>query len=54
MHVQKIQESEREAAENAKRVKGERVTEMPLRSEPSAEPEPRIVGQRLADGSIVI
>ena len=52
MHVQKIQESEREAAENAKRVKGERVTEMPLRSDP--EPEPRIVGERLADGSLVI
>ncbi len=52
MHVQKIQESEREAAENAKRVKGERVTEMPLRSDPAVEP--RIVGERLADGSLVI
>ncbi len=52
MHVQKIQESEREAAENAKRVKGERVTEMPLRSDPAVEP--RIVGERLADGSLAI
>jgi len=52
MHVQKIQETEREAADNAKRVKGERVTEMPLRSDP--EPEERIVGERLADGSLVI
>ncbi len=54
MHVQKIQESEREAAENAKRVKGERVTEMPLSSDAAAEPELRIVGKRLADGSLVV
>ncbi len=54
MHVQKIQEAERDAADNAKRVKGERVTEMPLRSDPATEPETRIVGDRLADGSLVI
>jgi hypothetical protein len=53
MHVQKVMQAEAEAAENAKRVKGEHtntVTEMPLRS----EPEPLIVGQRAADGSLVI
>jgi hypothetical protein len=55
MHVQKIQEAEREAAENAKRVKGEHtntVTEMPLRPEP--EPGKLVVGERLVDGSLVI
>lgn len=63
MHVQKVIQAEAEAAENAKRVKGERVTdpdlafrgiEMPLRSDSAPEPEPRIIGGRLADGSLVI
>jgi hypothetical protein len=61
-HVQKIQQAETEAAENAKRVKGERVTEMPIRSEPGVEVKDetvaervhRIVGERTADGSLVI
>src|SRR5258708_28399980 len=50
--VQKIQQAEAEAAANAKPVRGERVTEMPLRSEPGVEE--RIVGERLADGSLVV
>jgi hypothetical protein len=50
--VQKIQQAEAEAAANAKPVRGERVTEMPLRSEPGVDE--RIAGQRLADGSLVI
>ena len=49
-HVQRIQQAEAEAAANAKPVRGERVTEMPLRS----EPEERIRGERLADGSLVV
>ena len=49
-HVQKIQQAEAEAAANAKPVRGERVTEMPLRS----EAEERIRGERLADGSLVV
>src|SRR5260221_1026809 len=42
-NVQKIQQAEAEAAANAKPVRGERVTEMPLRP----EPEVRIVGERM-------
>lgn len=52
LNVQKIMEAEAEAAENAKPVRGERVTEMPLRPEPGVDE--RIVGQRTADGSLVI
>ena len=37
VNVQKIQQAEREAAENAKRVKGEHITEMPARSEPGVD-----------------
>lgn len=58
MHVQKVMQAEAEAAENAKRVKGERVTEMPIRSDAAPEVAPevitRVVGARMADGSIVI
>ena len=50
--VQKLQQAEAEAAANAKPVRGERVTEMPLRPEPGVDE--RIGGQRLADGSLVI